>query len=115
MQIPSDLKTFQAFWPYYVRDHLNATNRRLHVMGTGLSLIVLGTCLTQGLWIWLWVPFLIGYSFAWLGHFKFERNKPATYEYPWYSLRADVRLLHLTLRGHMPEEIRRSLAATSAN
>jgi hypothetical protein len=115
MEIPGDLKTFQAFWPYYVRDHLNPTNRRLHVMGTGLSLIVLATCLSQGLWIWLWVPFAIGYSFAWLGHFKFEKNKPATYSYPWYSLRADVRLLHKTLRGHMPEEIRQSLAAVSAS
>lgn len=90
-------RSFSEFYPFYVTEHQNRTSRRLHVIGTGL---VIAT------WVWaistrnpflLLVTPLIGYSFAWVGHFFFEKNKPATFKYPLWSLMGDFRLFFETV------------------
>jgi hypothetical protein len=114
--VPDDLKTFSDFWPYYVRDHLNWTNQVLHVIGTSISLYLLYYFIHESLWYLIWLPFVTGYTFAWVGHFLFERNRPTTYKYPWFSLRGDIRFWHRFLLGKMPSEIRKArikLAAPS--
>ncbi|WP_333607341.1 Mpo1-like protein [Arsukibacterium sp.] len=81
--------SFKAFYPYYLQEHQNRTCRRLHVVGSTLVLLVLFSALLTGQWRLLWLVPLLGYGFAWVGHFFFEKNKPATFKYPLYSLLGD--------------------------
>ncbi|KAI8823081.1 uncharacterized protein EV422DRAFT_523279 [Fimicolochytrium jonesii] len=84
--------TFQAFWPFYLGEHANKTCRRLHLTGTTFVIGVLATAITTlQPRLLIYVP-LIGYGFAWVGHFFFEHNKPATFKYPVWSLMSDFKL-----------------------
>lgn len=82
-------QSFAEFYPFYLSQHQNKTCRRLHFIGSILILIVIGYCLNYSLWQGLWFVPIIGYGFAWFGHFIFEKNKPATFKYPLYSLIGD--------------------------
>lgn len=80
---------FADFYPYYLAEHQNRTCRRLHFIGSWLVLAVLALAfLTQQWWYLLLAP-LCGYGFAWVGHFFFEHNKPATFKHPFYSFWGD--------------------------
>ena len=81
--------SFRDFYPYYLSEHQNVTCRRLHFVGSTLVLALLVLSLFTGQLMLLWLVPLAGYGFAWLGHFKFEHNKPATFRYPLYSLMGD--------------------------
>jgi hypothetical protein len=101
------LPTYEAFWPFYVSQHLDPSNRRLHFVGTTL---VIG-CFVAGVFessLYLLGMPLAGYGFAWIGHFLFEKNKPATFTYPLWSLRGDFRMYRLMWRGRMGPEIARA-------
>jgi len=88
-QDPKRFNSFSEFYPYYLSEHENKTCRRLHFIGSTLVLAaLLLICLTQK-WIYLWSLPLIGYGFAWVGHYFFEHNKPATFKYPLYSFLGD--------------------------
>lgn len=85
----SDFQSFEEFYPFYLQEHGNPVCRRLHFIGTTLVLSTLAwVLLTASWWGLLALPF-IGYGFAWVGHFVFEKNRPATFKYPWYSLAGD--------------------------
>ncbi len=85
-------KTFEEFYPFYLSEHQNMVSRRLHVIGTSVALVLLLAALvTQSGWLLL-LALLQGYTFAWVGHFFFEHNKPATFKYPLYSLKGDWRM-----------------------
>eukprot|EP01132_Coremiostelium_polycephalum_P007787 gene7787-9586_t len=91
--------TFEDFYPFYLKEHTNRTNRRLHFVGTSLGLLcILYLILTQQYKL-LFLPFVIGYGFAWVGHFFFQKNKPATFKYPVFSLRGDFKLWFEILTG----------------
>ncbi|MBX3023060.1 MAG: DUF962 domain-containing protein [Bdellovibrionales bacterium] len=109
--VPRGLKTWREFWPYYVREHLNPVSRALHVCGTALSLILLGVFVSQEQWAALWIVPLCGYAFAWIGHFVFEKNRPATFRYPFFSLASDFVMLFKTLTFQMGKEIAQARAA----
>ncbi|MCT4643225.1 MAG: DUF962 domain-containing protein [Bacteriovoracaceae bacterium] len=82
-------QSFDEFYPFYLKEHSDKTNRLLHFIGTTLVImIVIGAFLTNNFYSLLYCPF-VGYGFAWIGHFRFEKNKPATFKYPLYSFRAD--------------------------
>ncbi len=91
--------SLKEFYPYYLTEHQNPTSRVLHFIGTGLVLVVLGAALAMAQYIWLAAITVIGYGFAWVGHFFFEKNKPATFTYPFYSLASDFILFFDLLRG----------------
>ncbi|WP_345370965.1 DUF962 domain-containing protein [Algivirga pacifica] len=94
-----EIKTFEEFYPYYLSEHQHTTSRVLHFTGTLLFFIALGIAIYFG-WTWQWVFLpVIGYGFAWVGHFFFEKNKPATFQYPLWSLRSDFKLFFEILRG----------------
>lgn len=96
----SDFKTFDEFYPFYLSQHANRTCSRLHVIGTLLAALqLLRTILFAFNITNLLLVLVIGYGFAWVGHFVFEKNKPATFKYPWFSLQGDFRLLKDTLTG----------------
>lgn len=81
--------SFSEFYPYYLEEHSDVTCRRLHFVGSLLVLIVALWSLATGKLWWLLALPVIGYGFAWVGHFKFEKNRPATFKYPLYSLMGD--------------------------
>ena len=81
--------TFREFYPFYLGEHVNRTCRRLHFVGTSLGLLMLiVAALTRNPW-WLAAALVSGYAFAWVGHFFFEKNRPATFRYPLFSLAGD--------------------------
>ncbi|KAI9340513.1 hypothetical protein BDR26DRAFT_861239 [Obelidium mucronatum] len=84
--------SFDEFYPFYLGEHHNRTSRRLHFLGTTLAIGVSTTAIVYGRpELLIGVP-IAGYSFAWLGHFAFEKNSPATFRYPVWSLMGDFRL-----------------------
>ena len=81
--------SFKEFYPYYLAEHANRTCRRLHFVGSSIALLLLVVALiTLNGW-WLLLGVVQGYAFAWVGHFFFEKNKPATFVYPGYSFLGD--------------------------
>jgi hypothetical protein len=87
--MPGPFASFREFYPFYLSQHVDSTCRRLHVAGSTFVLIVLvAACATQH-WVWLLAIPFIGYGFAWIGHFFFEHNRPATFTHPFYSLMGD--------------------------
>jgi hypothetical protein len=86
---PRTLNSFAEFYPFYLSEHGNRTCRRLHFVGSSLSLSCLALLVVTGWWWWLLVGVLCGYAFAWIGHFGFEKNKPASFKRPVYSFMGD--------------------------
>ena len=82
-------QTFAEFYPFYLSQHQNNTCRRLHFTGSVLILSLIAYCIYYTWWQGLWFIPVIGYGFAWFGHFIFEKNRPATFTYPLYSLMGD--------------------------
>ena len=96
---PQQFSCFSAFYPYYLNEHKNRTCRWLHFIGTFLVIMLsLLTVYWSEPKILLLVP-VVGYGFAWIGHFLFEKNRPATFKAPFYSLLANFRLFADMLMG----------------
>lgn len=106
------ISTFDEFWPMYVREHKLASNRMLHFIGSTLVLLVAAAIVYSGQWLWLVILPVVGYGFAWTGHFFIERNRPATFQYPLWSLIADWKMWGLMLIGRMGDEVDRILATS---
>jgi hypothetical protein len=96
---PTQYRNLDEFYPYYLGEHSNRTCRRLHFIGTSLGLLCfIGAFVFWNFWLIL-LAFVIGYGFAWVGHFFFEHNKPATFKYPWLSYLGDWRMWWQMLTG----------------
>lgn len=94
-------KSFSEFYPFYLSQHANVTNRRFHLVGTMMFLIIALYSIIQWTAAFvLYIP-LISYGLAWIGHFVFEKNKPATFKYPFYSLIGDFRMTYDIFRGKL--------------
>lgn len=93
--------TFRDFYPYYLGEHRDRTCRRLHFVGTGLVIVTVLVALTTSRYSLLWLMPLPGYGFAWLGHFFFEKNRPATFRFPLCSLLADFVMFRDILAGRI--------------
>ena len=92
---------FGEFYPYYLEEHADPRCRVMHFVGsTGVIGVVIAAIVTANVW-WLLAMPLVGYGFAWLGHFVFEKNKPATFQYPLYSLAGDWVMYADILRGRI--------------
>jgi hypothetical protein len=93
--------SFHEFYPFYLREHSSRVSRRLHLVGTALALaLALGALVTRQ-WEWLLGVPVAGYAFAWVGHFFFEKNSPATFRHPLYSLMGDFAMLRDVLTGRI--------------
>lgn len=86
---PKAFKTFAEFYPFYLSEHSNRTCRRLHFLGSSLALLCLAMGLYSGKPVWVLYALLCGYGGAWVGHFVFEKNKPASFKRPLYSFMGD--------------------------
>ncbi|POY35424.1 DUF962 domain-containing protein [Solitalea longa] len=92
-------KSFNEFYPFYLSEHQNTTSRRLHFIGTGIVVLIIpAAVLFHKASLLLLIP-VVGYGFAWVGHFFFEKNKPATFQYPLWSLGSDFKLFFQILAG----------------
>jgi hypothetical protein len=102
--------SFAEFYPFYLSQHSNATCRRMHFIGTTLVLaIAVAMIATQQWWMGLLLP-IAGYGFAWVGHFAFEKNRPATFTYPRWSLAGDFVMYWQLLTGKIAFEERNARA-----
>ena len=114
MQTPR-FETFEQFWPFYVKEHAKKATRTLHFIGTTTAIACgVGGLLTKRRWLLALAP-LVGYGSAWIAHFFIEKNKPATFTYPLWSLRADLVMCSKIVRGTMSAEVERILAADRAS
>ena len=95
----SEFKSFRDFYPYYLGEHRDPACRRLHFAGSTLVLLVIAAAIVSRDALWLWLAPLAGYGFAWVGHFAFEKNRPATFRHPLYSLAGDWVMYWQILRG----------------
>jgi hypothetical protein len=92
-------RTLKEFYPFYLGEHSNRTNRRLHFIGTSLALVLFSAALVFQVWWLIAVAFVQGYAWAWAGHFFIEKNKPATFKHPWLSFLGDWKMWWEMLTG----------------
>lgn len=90
-------QSLKEFYPYYLTEHANPTNRILHFIGTSLLFVIAGYAIYSKKYFLLWFLPVAGYGFAWVGHFFVEKNKPATFKYPFWSLASDFIMYFDTL------------------
>jgi hypothetical protein len=94
------------FWPFYLAQHLNPTNRRLHFAGTTMAVILVPLSILLRKPTLLAAAAVVAYGLAWIGHFFFEHNRPATFKHPLLSLKGDFRMYRMMWTGALDEEIR---------
>jgi hypothetical protein len=98
----AEYRSFRDFYPAYLAEHKERTTRRLHFAGTLLVILMVAVALGRREARWLLLAPVFGYGLAWIGHFVFERNRPATFRHPLYSLAGDFVMFKDMLLGRLP-------------
>lgn len=105
-----ELRSFEEFWPHYVRQHLNPVNRALHFVGLTLAMRLVKKGVQQRRLLPLLLAPVAGYGLSWVGHFFFEGNRPASFSHPLWSLRGDFRMWSRMAQRKMGAELARAQA-----
>lgn len=98
------IKTYKEFWYFYLREHSNLSSRKCHYIGTTFTIVFYIATAIYGP-VWLWGALMSGYFFAWVGHFKYEKNRPTTFQYPIWSLISDYKMYFYWLTGKLDAEL----------
>jgi hypothetical protein len=101
------IETYDEFWDFYVKEHSKPLTRVLHFMGTSLGIVLLVWLVGRGTWYYFPLCFVTGYAFAWFAHFVVEKNRPATFKYPFWSFISDYKMMWYMLTGRMDHEVER--------
>jgi hypothetical protein len=101
------LTTYAAFWSYYLREHAKPATRGLHYVGTALAIALLAVGIIAKPGFLFFIP-IAGYAFAWIAHFLVEKNRPATFTYPLWSLYSDFRMSGLWISGRLGPHLKRA-------
>ncbi len=96
-----EFPNFRSFYPYYLGEHSRRTTRRLHVIGSFCVLGLVAAAIVTQIWWLLALTLVAGYGFAWVGHFFFEKNRPATFTHPFYSFVGDWVMFAQALTGRI--------------
>lgn len=112
MTLPSErIPNFDAFWPFYLREHSRTATRWLHWFGTNLAVLTLINAVVIGRPLYALGALIPGYGFAWVSHFFIEKNRPATFTYPLWSLIGDFKMWGLMWTGRIRGEVERHVGA----
>jgi hypothetical protein len=101
------IETFSEFWPFYLSQHRNPGTRALHLAGSGAGLLLTASAIARRRPAYLLYGLAAGYGLAWIGHFFIEKNRPATFRYPLWSLLGDWKMFALACRGRLGAEAER--------
>ncbi len=93
--------SLKEFYPFYLGEHKNQTCKVLHFFGTFMVILSLAAIITTGNWAFFPLLLVVGYAPAWTGHFFFEKNRPATFKWPFYSLASDFIMFWHLLTGKL--------------
>ncbi len=102
------ITNYGEFWDFYVREHSKPLTRSLHFVGTSLGLILLGWFIWRGTWYYFPLSLFCGYGFAWVAHFAVEKNRPASFKYPFWSFISDYKMMWYMATGRMGREVERT-------
>ena len=97
--------SFDEFWPYYLAEHSRPETRAIHAIGTTAGVACAAALIAKRKWKLLPLAFVPAYGAAWLAHFLVEKNKPATFDYPLWSLMGDYKMIGMMLAGTLDEEL----------
>jgi hypothetical protein len=103
-------ESFDEFWPHYLAEHSDPTNRLLHAIGTSAALVTAAIGVAKKNPKLIALAPLLGYGPAWVGHFLVEKNRPASFQHPLWSLRGDLKMLRLIVGDQIDEEMLRLIA-----
>ncbi|MFN3605299.1 MAG: Mpo1-like protein [Leptonema sp. (in: bacteria)] len=103
----NSIQNYEDFWYFYLQEHSHPINRVMHYVGTtGVILIFLYSIYSMNFWYFFALP-ICGYGFAWFGHFFIEKNRPATFTYPFWSLISDFRMYFYFLFGRLSKHLQK--------
>ena len=112
-------QNYSEFWDFYVSEHSLPLTRLFHFVGTTLGIALTVFFVVRGQWYLFPVFFVIAYGFAWYSHFFIEKNKPASFRYPFWSFISDFKMIAFMLAGKMADEVARvkgpSISTVSPN
>jgi len=97
----TSFSSFSEFYPFYLSEHSNRMCRRMHFIGSSLVVAIAVFAVVTGQLRWLWLMPVAGYGFAWIGHYVYQKNQPATFKHPLYSLTGDWVMYGHMLRGKL--------------
>lgn len=98
-QLP--IKNYSEFYRFYLTEHRDITSRRLHAVGSSVGIYFFTKAIRQRKLKYVAYGLVSGYACAWVGHFVFEKNKPASFKQPLYSFISDWRMLSDIVRGNL--------------
>jgi len=101
------ITNYSEFWDFYVQEHSKSLTRMLHFAGTSLGLILLAWFVWKRMWLYIPICLVVGYAFAWFAHFVVEKNRPATFKYPFWSFISDYKMMWYMLTRRMNAEVDR--------
>jgi hypothetical protein len=108
-----DPKTYAEFWEFYVSEHSKPLTRLLHFIGTSLGILLAAFFVVRGQWYFFPIFFVVGYGFAWYSHFFIEKNKPASFRFPFWSFISDFKMMWYMITGRMSGEVDRTSRQTA--